>query len=306
MTETVRRHVAVHFEGAVADVLDEVRQRWDPVMAARTPPHVTVVYPEETADEAVLADRLAHVATRFASFPVRFGGIETIDGGRGGVMVAVKDPSGALTAVRDELLLPPQRYLDVPFHTTLVHPRTSSLGEACADAVAGVQFDGEAIVDELLFTETGPGGRTVLSRHPLTGAASAHLLRHVGGVLVDGGRVLLGHRHPGRAYFPDVWDVVGGHVEPGESPRAALRRELDEELGIDAQLDGPWRHVVDDDLGVELTLWIVRRWTGRITNRDPDEHDELRWFDASQIGTLEFPHPAYPGLLLAALDADDM
>ena len=45
-------------------------------------------------------------------------------------------------------------------------------------------------------------------------------------------KVLLGRRSPGRAFFPDVWDLFGGHVEPGEAHRETLVRELQEELGI--------------------------------------------------------------------------
>lgn len=44
--------------------------------------------------------------------------------------------------------------------------------------------------------------------------------------------VLLCHRHPQRRWYPNVWDLPGGHVEPHEDPRDALERELREELGI--------------------------------------------------------------------------
>ena len=51
--------------------------------------------------------------------------------------------------------------------------------------------------------------------------------------LVRDGLVLLVHRHPLRQWYPDCWDLVGGHVEPGESPREAVIRECFEELGAD-------------------------------------------------------------------------
>jgi len=44
---------------------------------------------------------------------------------------------------------------------------------------------------------------------------------------------VLCHRSPERRWYPDVWDFPGGHIEPGEDPQAALRREVAEELGAD-------------------------------------------------------------------------
>jgi 8-oxo-dGTP pyrophosphatase MutT (NUDIX family) len=62
--------------------------------------------------------------------------------------------------------------------------------------------------------------------------------RIVTGLLRDGDRVLLCHRSPGRRWYPDVWDLPGGHVEPGELPGDALARELREEVGIEIALFG--------------------------------------------------------------------
>ncbi|WP_084685963.1 NUDIX domain-containing protein [Nonomuraea coxensis] len=59
-------------------------------------------------------------------------------------------------------------------------------------------------------------------------------VRFVTAVLRDGDRVLLCHRNAGRRWYPDVWDLPGGHVEEGEDPKESLVRELREELGITA------------------------------------------------------------------------
>ncbi|HKT04233.1 MAG TPA: GNAT family N-acetyltransferase [Rugosimonospora sp.] len=47
----------------------------------------------------------------------------------------------------------------------------------------------------------------------------------------DRGRVYAHHRTAGRRLFPGIWDIVGGHVEPGETPLRALAREIEEETG---------------------------------------------------------------------------
>ncbi|TPW19804.1 MAG: 7,8-dihydro-8-oxoguanine triphosphatase, partial [Elusimicrobia bacterium] len=53
------------------------------------------------------------------------------------------------------------------------------------------------------------------------------------GVILRSGGVLLARRAPGRRHAGQ-WEFPGGRVEPGESPQAALKRELREELGIEA------------------------------------------------------------------------
>ncbi|WP_023590307.1 NUDIX hydrolase [Streptomyces thermolilacinus] len=54
----------------------------------------------------------------------------------------------------------------------------------------------------------------------------------VGAVILDGqGRAFAQRRGPHRKLFPDCWDIVGGHVEPGESLLEALVREVAEETG---------------------------------------------------------------------------
>ena len=59
------------------------------------------------------------------------------------------------------------------------------------------------------------------------------------GLMRRGGRALLVHRAPGRRWYPDCWDLPGGHVEDGETQAEALRRELGEELGVTATVAGP-------------------------------------------------------------------
>ena len=118
-------------------------------------------------------------------------------------------------------------------------------------------------------------------------------------ILLQAGQVLLCHRSPGRRWYPDVWDFPGGHVLPGERPEDALQREVAEELGAELEdvEGGPVLRQVDPQAGLDLTVWVSRRWRGSITNLQPEEHDAIGWFGKGQLGGLTLADPSYPGLL---------
>jgi hypothetical protein len=80
----IRRHLtAVLPGGAFVTEIEALRRRWDPVMAAAVPAHVSVVYPEETVDEAVLLDRMRRESARLRAFPLDARGVERAEEGRG-------------------------------------------------------------------------------------------------------------------------------------------------------------------------------------------------------------------------------
>lgn len=168
MAASERRHVAVHLDGTTAAVLDEIRAVWDPIMMRRCPPHVTLAYPEEVVDEELLQRRLGAVVTRYEPFEIGFAAVAADDGGAGGVWIEVMDPSGSLQAIRTELLRPPMELKGWPFHTTLVHPRTSPRGPDAWVSLRGASVTmGTALVRELLWTATNDVRRTVLRHFPL-------------------------------------------------------------------------------------------------------------------------------------------
>ena len=121
------------------------------------------------------------------------------------------------------------------------------------------------------------------------------------GLLVRDGSALLVHRSPDRAVYPGVWDFPGGHVEPGESGAEALVRELAEELEVTIATPAGDGDLVLSADGWHLTVWVVRAWTGEPRNAQPDEHDDLRWFDLASALSLDFADPEYRDLLRAAL-----
>jgi 8-oxo-dGTP diphosphatase len=118
--------------------------------------------------------------------------------------------------------------------------------------------------------------------------------------LVRDGLVLLGHRHPSRRWYPDCWDLVGGHVEAGELPDQAVRRECLEELGVHVHDSVPISMTISDPT-LDLHAFLVTRWDGEPVNAAPEEHDDLRWFRPRDLADLKLAHPAGLSNLLSAV-----
>lgn len=110
--------------------------------------------------------------------------------------------------------------------------------------------------------------------------------------LVWDGRVLLVHRDPSRRAYPDCWDLAGGHVEAGESPRQAVERECREELGVRILDPAPIVSFTNSDPALDLYAFLVTDWEGEPRNAAPDEHDDLRWFEPTELADLRLADPA--------------
>jgi 8-oxo-dGTP diphosphatase len=89
------------------------------------------------------------------------------------------------------------------------------------------------------------------------------------------GTYLLGRRAPG-TFYPGYWEFPGGKVEAGETPRDAVVRELQEELGITVHRADPWlrRTHVYEHAHVNLHFFRVREWSGEVSDH---VHDALSW-----------------------------
>jgi mutator protein MutT len=96
----------------------------------------------------------------------------------------------------------------------------------------------------------------------------------VAAVIERDGKILIAQRKPGGRH-PLKWEFPGGKVEPGEDDRAALARELREELGIDAQI------------GDEIQSYDFRYSSGALTHlrffRVTEYEGELRNLDFAKI-----------------------
>ena len=118
--------------------------------------------------------------------------------------------------------------------------------------------------------------------------------------LVRDGLVLLVHRHPSRRWYPDCWDLVGGHVEPGELPHQAVSRECLEELGVHIHDPRPIPFPVSDPT-LDMHAFLVTRWEGEPVNAAAEEHDDLRWFRPSDLAHVKLAHTASLSSILSAI-----
>ena len=120
------------------------------------------------------------------------------------------------------------------------------------------------------------------------------------GLLSVGSSVLLGKRSLGRASYPGVWDLFGGHIEEGESAEAALVREFQEELGITPTHFAPIETLHSPEPArygpAEFLVFRIDAWSGNPGNLLEKEHSEIRWFSVSEASGLTLAHPAYPRL----------
>ncbi|MGB0957726.1 MAG: 8-oxo-dGTP diphosphatase MutT [Litorivicinus sp.] len=102
-----------------------------------------------------------------------------------------------------------------------------------------------------------------------------------------GDQVLLTQRLAG-AHQGGKWEFPGGKIEPGETPLAALGRELSEELGIRPSHASPLLEVAHDygDKRVRLHVFVVHAFTGQPEGR---EGQSMRWVDRAQLPSMDFP-----------------
>ncbi len=111
--------------------------------------------------------------------------------------------------------------------------------------------------------------------------------RVVAALIMKDGKVLVCQRTRHQS-MPLKWEFPGGKIEEGEQPRDALRRELDEELGIDASIGeevARIRHEYRSGSAVELRFFAVHQYKGEIENRI---FRDVRWSPRSELPEYDF------------------
>ena len=91
----------------------------------------------------------------------------------------------------------------------------------------------------------------------------------------------------GYGEFEGMWEFPGGKIEPGESRESALKREVQEELGIDITIDKFLSTTEYDYPSFHLTMhcYLCRVESGMIELR---EHKSARWLTAGMLDSVEW------------------
>jgi 8-oxo-dGTP diphosphatase len=111
--------------------------------------------------------------------------------------------------------------------------------------------------------------------------------RVVAGLIMLDGKLLVCQRTRHQT-MPLKWEFPGGKIEEGEQPRDALRRELDEELGIQATIGDELariQHEYPNGGMVELRFYIIRDYNGELENRI---FKDIQWAEPKDLPRFDF------------------
>jgi 8-oxo-dGTP diphosphatase len=121
-------------------------------------------------------------------------------------------------------------------------------------------------------------------------------------VVHDDGRIFFQMRSAQRKLFPNTWDFVGGHLEPGETSEEAMRREVFEETGWQVSeilgTVGEIAYTGDDGIERIETDYLVRVDGDLARPRlEPGKHTGFRWLAEDELDVLDINRPVDGGML---------
>lgn len=111
----------------------------------------------------------------------------------------------------------------------------------------------------------------------------------VGAVLVNDKDEILCALRSQTMSLPGLWEFPGGKIEAGESPEEALKREIQEELGIEIEVGEQIADVTHEypAVIVRLLTYYAKMLDSNATPRAA-EHEKLAWLERHELGNLEW------------------
>jgi len=119
-------------------------------------------------------------------------------------------------------------------------------------------------------------------------------MKHVAVGIISKNGHILACRRKRNAVYPLKWEFPGGKIEPGETPRQALVRELHEELAIEAEPDGEfhqqeWTYAEgtanpERDGTFRITYFLVFSFRGEPVNH---AFEEIRWVTSAELQAMD-------------------
>lgn len=122
--------------------------------------------------------------------------------------------------------------------------------------------------------------QVVVGSSPTGGA----MMRVVGGALFHNGKLLIAKRTDERVFWPGLWELPGGRVEPGESDEEAVVREFQEETSLDVTVVKRYHefHYKYNDKDAVENDFILKSDSFHVVI-DPKEHTEFRWVSRDEL-----------------------
>jgi 8-oxo-dGTP diphosphatase len=116
----------------------------------------------------------------------------------------------------------------------------------------------------------------------------------VGAVIVENGKILCAQRGLSKS-LPLKWEFPGGKIEEGESPQAALQREIDEEMHCKIEIREEIEHTVYEyDFGVVH----LRTFYCKLVEGEPTltEHVSIKWLEPTELESLDWAPADIPAI----------